>query len=199
MARGIDVDGVVWDYRGFVLVGLNRKDGSMLFLATPSEKYKDSYIQGIKELQAEGRQMYVDVRRISKDFKGHIQGLLDQVNPTKLRPGYVPASEFWLIDGDEWVGRLSLRHELNKFLLKIGGHIGYEIRPSKRRRGYGKQILRLGLEKAREAGLHRVLVTCDEDNIGSKKIIEANSGQLENVVEVEGQRARKLRYWIDIK
>jgi predicted acetyltransferase len=171
----------------------------MLFLTTPSEKYKDSYIQGIKELQAEGRQMYVNVRRISKDFAGHIQSLLDYADSAKLRPGYVPSSDFWLIDGDEWIGRLSLRHKLNDSLLKVGGHIGYEIRPSKRRRGYGKQILRLGLEKAREAGLHRVLVTCDEDNIGSKKIIEANGGQLENVVEVEGEPARKLRYWIDIK
>jgi predicted acetyltransferase len=143
--------------------------------------------------------MHVAVKNISKDFAGHIQRLLDQANPAKLRPGYVPASEYWLIDGDEWVGRLSLRHELNEFLLKIGGHIGYEIRPSKRRRGYGKEILRLGLEKTRQLGLRRALVTCDEDNIGSKKIIEANGGQLENVVEVEGEPARKLRYWIDIK
>jgi predicted acetyltransferase len=178
---------------------LKRKDRDMLFLATPSEKYKDSYIQGIKELQAEGRQMHVAVKSISKDFARHIQRLLDQANPSKLKSGYVAASEYWLIDGDEWVGRLSLRHELNEFLLKIAGHIGYEIRPSKRRRGYGKEILRLGLEKARELGLRRVLVTCDEDNIGSKKIIEANGGQLENVVEVEGERVRKLRYWIDIK
>ena len=171
----------------------------MLFLATPSEIYKDSYIPGIKELQAEGRQTYVDIPSISKDFRGHVQLLLEQTNPARLKPGYVPASEYWLIDGDEWVGRLSLRHELNEFLLKIGGHIGYEIRPSKRRRGYGKEILRLGLEKARELGLRRVLVTCDEDNIGSKKIIEANGGRLENALEVEGERVRKLRYWIDIK
>ena len=55
------------------------------------------------------------------------------------------------------------------------------------------------MEKARELGLHRVLVTCDEDNIGSKKIIEHNGGKLENALEIEGEPVRKLRYWIDIQ
>jgi Acetyltransferase (GNAT) domain len=91
---------------------------------------------------------------------------------SKLKPGIVPGSDFWLIDNNEFIERLSLRYELNEFLLKMGEHIGYEIRPSKRKRGYGAEILRLGLQKAKELGLQRVLVTCDEDNIGSKKIIE---------------------------
>jgi len=133
------------------------------------------------------------------DFEAFVLGLHDLKDRFKLKPGFVPSSDFWLIDNDEFIGRLSLRHELNEYLLKIGGNIGYEIRPSKRKQGYGKEILRLGLEKAREFGLRRVLVTCDEDNIGSKKIIEHNGGKLENALEIEGEPVRKLRYWIEIQ
>ena len=171
----------------------------MLFLAEPSVAYRDSFIQAVREFQAEGRQLHYDLNSITGDFGAFVQALHDQKNRSKLKPGWMPASDFWLIDGDEFVGRLSVRHELNEQLLLFGGHIGYEIRPSKRKQGYGKEILRLGLEKARELGLHRVLVSCDEDNIGSKKIIEHNGGKLENALEIEGEPVRKLRYWIDIQ
>jgi predicted acetyltransferase len=125
--------------------------------------------------------------------------VLYQKDRARLKSGRVPASEFWLSDDDKFIGRLSLRHELNEYLLKMGGHIGYEIRPSKRRQGYGTEILRLGLEKARELGLLKVLVTCDEDNIGSKKIIEHNGGIFENAIEIEGDPVKNLRYWIVIQ
>jgi len=171
----------------------------MLFLAEPSVIYRNSFIQSVREFQDEGRQLQFDLKRITSDFDTFVQESLYQKDRARLKPGRVPASEFWLIDGDEFVGRLSLRHELNENLLKIGGHIGYEIRPSKRRQGYGTEILRLGLEKAKELGLRRVLVTCDEDNIGSKKIIEHNGGVLENAIDIEGDPVKKLRYWIDIE
>ncbi len=170
----------------------------MLFLAEPSHAYKESFLEGVREFQVEGRALFLDLNSLAADFAAYLQYLQDQKDRSKLPSHLVPASEFWLIDNDEYVGRLSLRHELNEALLTWGGHIGYEIRPSKRKRGYGKAILRLSLEKARERGLHRVLVTCDEDNIGSKKIIEYNGGKLENAISVEGMPVRKLRYWIDI-
>jgi len=170
----------------------------MLFLAEPSLVYKESFIAGTRESQAEGLELFYNLDKISKDFEGLLQILRDASNRAKIPPERVPMSDFWLIDGDEYVGRLSLRHELNEALLLWGGHIGYQIRPSKRRRGYGKEILRLGLLKAKELGLNRVLVTCDEDNIGSRKIIEYNGGQLENIIEVKDSPVRKMRYWIDI-
>jgi predicted acetyltransferase len=170
----------------------------MLFLAEPSLAYKGGFIAGTRESQAEGVELSYDLDRISRDFEGFLQRLRDESDHAKIPPGRVPMSDYWLIDGDEYIGRLSLRHELNDELLLWGGHIGYQIRPSKRRRGYGKEILRLGLVKARELGLHRVLVTCDEDNTGSRKIIEHNGGQLENIIEVDDSPVRKMRYWIDI-
>lgn len=170
----------------------------MSLLTPPSEAYKESYIQALQEFQAEGRNLNFDVTELNEDFGGFVQLLLDQKDRSKLAPGRVPSSDFWLIDDNEFTGRLSVRHELNDHLLKIGGHIGYEIRPSKRRHGYGNEILKLGLEKAKELGLHRVLLTCDEDNIGSKKIIENNGGQFENAIAIDGSATKKLRYWIGI-
>ena len=171
----------------------------MLFLTEPSVAYRDSFIQSVHEFQNVGRQLQYDLNCLTSDFGAFVQKLRDQKDRAKLKPGIVPGSYFWLINDNEFIGRLSLRYELNENLLKVGGHIGYEIRPSKRRQGYGTKILRLGLEKARELGLHRVLVTCDEDNIGSKKIIERNGGMLENAIEIEGDPVKKLRYWIDVQ
>ena len=102
------------------------------------------------------------------------------------------------MDGEEWIGKLTLRTTINEKYLLSGGHIGYEIRPSKRRLGYGTELLRMGLEKARQRGLQRVLLTCDETNLGSRKVIENNGGQFENAVHVEGQTVLKMRYWIDL-
>ena len=119
-------------------------------------------------------------------------------DPTTAPPGVLPYEDFWLMEQDTWIGLLTLRSHINEQFLHSGGHIGYVVRPSKRRCGYGTVLLRLGLEKARERGLQRVLLTCDETNIGSRKVIESNGGQFENAVVVEGQAAHKRRYWITL-
>jgi predicted acetyltransferase len=92
------------------------------------------------------------------------------------------------------VGRSSIRFELNERLLMEGGHIGYAVRPGHRRLGYATEILRQSLIVARASGVERVLVTCDDDNTGSRTVIEANNGVLEDIIEVEGVPLR--RYWI---
>jgi predicted acetyltransferase len=95
------------------------------------------------------------------------------------RYGFVPYHTFWLVqDETRILGELRLRHRLTEMLAIEGGHIGYNIRPSERRKGYGTLQLRLGLEKARGLRLTRVLVTCDDDNLPSAKIIETNGGVL---------------------
>ena len=170
----------------------------MTFLTRPSTHYKESYLQALREFQQEGRYLNYNLKRITENFDLFIQHIYAQEARDKTAPDRVPNADFWLIDNDEFVGRMSLRYKLNDHLLKIGGNIGYEIRPSKRRRGYGKELLRLGLLQAKQDGLQRALVTCDEDNIGSKKIIEHNGGQFENAVDVEGSPKKKLRYWFDL-
>ena len=107
----------------------------------------------------------------------------------------VPATHFWLIDGQRYLGDLDLRHCLNDSLRRYGGHIGYTIRPSERRKGYGKLVCKLGIQEARKRGIDDILITCDDDNIASCKIIEANGGVLRD--KIDNQRGvLTRRYWI---
>ena len=92
------------------------------------------------------------------------------------------------------VGRSSIRFELNEYLRTRGGHVGYAVRPGHRCRGYATEILRQSLVVARAGGVRDVLVTCDDTNLGSAKVIEANGGVLENTVDLDDVRLR--RYWI---
>lgn len=113
-----------------------------------------------------------------------------------LDPGRVPAT-FLVAEADGTVvGRVSIRHELNEFLAANGGHIGYAVRPAFRRRGYAASILRQALPIAAGLGSTRVLVTCDDTNVASVKVIEGCGGVLANVVPGDG-RPPIRRYWIE--
>ena len=109
---------------------------------------------------------------------------------TPIRADWVPCSFFWIVDDDEVIGSLAMRHSLNDWLLEEGGHIGYSVRPSRRREGHAARALALALPRAADLGLERVLLTCDEDNDGSRRTIEANGGVYED------SRNAKRRYWI---
>lgn len=96
------------------------------------------------------------------------------------------------------VGIIDYRFVLSDFMLHFGGHIGYSVRPSERRKGYGRQMLQLALEQCAQLGAKKVLLICDERNSASKRIIVSLGGQLENVTPDETGRGRIERYWITL-
>lgn len=115
----------------------------------------------------------------------------------ELPAGWIPQTTYWLVKNEEVLGETTVRHELNDHLLNVGGQIGYWIRPSERKKGLGKEILRLALRKAKEMGIQKVRITCDETNIGSRRIIEANGGELDGSTDMGAGIPRKLLFWIN--
>ena len=125
-------------------------------------------------------------------------GRLRRESDTTVPPaaGRVHCTYWWIADGDTVLGTISLRHRLNDFLLGAGGHIGYGIRPSARRRGVATWALGQVLATAGTYGLDRVLITCADDNVASARVIEHHGGLLEDVRDTELGRTR--RYWVTL-
>ena len=131
-------------------------------------------------------------------FRRYLEVLREQARGENLPPNHVPSTFLFAFVGRRIVGRVSIRHALNAFLESVGGHIGYAVVPEFRRRGLATSILRQAVEIARDQlGIPRVLVTCDDDNIGSIRTIEKNGGVLENVVRLPDLPKPKRRYWIE--
>ncbi|MBN2222097.1 MAG: GNAT family N-acetyltransferase [Vallitaleaceae bacterium] len=133
------------------------------------------------------------------DFSLWLRDVQKNEHKESVRKGLVTATSYLAIrKADErLIGMIQIRHELNEYLLHCGGHIGYSVRKSERRKGYAKEMLALALQECRRLNLKKVLVTCDSENIASAKTILANGGVLENVVEDEERFTE--RYWICIE
>jgi predicted acetyltransferase len=131
-------------------------------------------------------------------FPRYLEVLAEQERGSKLPLNHVPSTFLFAYVKTRIVGGVSIRHSLNADLERVGGHIGYVVVPEFRRRGHATMILRQSLQIAREKlGIPRVLVTCDDDNIGSIRTIERNGGILEEVITGPDLRKPKRRYWIE--
>lgn len=166
-------------------------------LIVPSVEYFSSYVEAIKEYEQNNVQTY--------DFSNPSQcDIFDKFQcyrtGSNIPENHVPSNYYWLIENGEFIGEVSIRHKLTDELLRRGGHIGYGVRHSRWNKGYGTELLRQALLKAKSINLYDVLITCNDDNIGSAKVIEKNGGLLENKLEnvVEGKQILTRRYWIHI-
>ena len=170
-------------------------------LVLPSKEYKESFLEALAEQKGGEHRTHPNrlegekYERFENDFEGFLAYKKDEREGKNLPEGWVPQTSYWLVDGDKFIGRVDVRHVLNEHLMNMGGHIGYSIRPSERHKGYGTLALKLALPKAHELGIEKALLTCNTDNIGSRKIIEKNGGILEN--EKIGEDGNiKLRFWV---
>ncbi|MEM9627657.1 MAG: GNAT family N-acetyltransferase [Pseudomonadota bacterium] len=175
-------------------------------LVLASTAYAGSYVEALREGFRRGDQPAKkpgEIDKIEADFEAFFARLTIKTGDVVLPNGdlipRVPSDVFFLVDGGTFIGEAGVRYTLNDWLLQIGGHVGYGIRPMFQRQGYGKLILKLSLDILRESGVEKALVTCYDYNIGSARIIEANGGVLANLIDDPRGGGKSRRYWIDLK
>jgi predicted acetyltransferase len=175
-------------------------------LITPRLDYVASYLEALREGHSDTTDPHLQVPLavIEADPGAHIAALSGRETVIRLpdgtEMGSVPYAHLWLVAGYELIGRVSIRYALNQRLLRFGGHIGYGIRPSRRRQGFGRQALVLAKANVRAQGLSRVLLTCADSNVGSARIIESCGGELENIEpHSDPPHVMTRRYWIALK
>ena len=168
-------------------------------LISPDTNYKESYQNLILDFKKEGdpltpftlKEDYTDFDSLVERLKGYSKGI-------GISSTFVKHESFWLVDSQQQiVGTSNLRLKLTDSLKRIGGHIGYGVKPSKRRKGYATKILEKTLEVAKSYGIMEVLLTCDHNNIGSIKTIINNGGKLESQEFLEDKNITINRYWIN--
>lgn len=171
-------------------------------LVRPDIRFRDSFVDALLEgLHLEPAKPD-DILLAKDDFNAYMAKRTDVnsfvILPDGLKIRRVPQTDLFLVYGDRFLGMASLRPKLNSTLEKRGGNLGYAVRASERRKGYGRLILTLALPYAREAGLQKLLITCHDENTGSAKIIESCGGVLQDKIKISGLPILERRYWITL-
>lgn len=168
-------------------------------LIKPTSEYADQIIDYRQEFLDTGDSMdgTGSLRRI-EDPEEYIKVCREYEDPVTVPPHLVPATQLFFVrrSDNKLVGMIQVRHYFNDFLEKFGGHIGYSVRPSERRKGYAREMLKMALPFCKEVGLEKVLITCIDSNIGSEKTILANGGVYESTVHEPNENVDLKRFWI---
>jgi predicted acetyltransferase len=167
-------------------------------LVPPTERYRESFLRGLREFRQEGLPWWVggDLETVEQDFAAFVAGTLADSN--RRTETVVPKTHRWAVAEEQFVGRISIHHELNDALRVEGGHIGYDTVPSFRGRGVATEMLRQALPLARALGMVEVLLTCDDTNAASIRVIERNGGSLRETKLIDPNRPLKRYYWITL-
>lgn len=163
-------------------------------LVSPSAQWRAAFQELARDCERAGDPRYTLALR---DFDAFLCRIDAARCSEQLPEGWVPWAEFWLEDAGQILGCVRVRSRLTADLEREGGHVGYDVRPSMRCRGYGTALLRLALIEARALGIARVRVTCDDDNAGSIKVIERNGGVLSGNSVSQATQKLVRQYWID--
>jgi predicted acetyltransferase len=143
----------------------------------------------------------MDVQAIEHDFERFVRHLREE----KGRPHQpyqdwvepVPETIVWLVKDEEYIGTIDIRHRLNWHLEKWGGHVNFVIRPSMRRKGYGRKILQKSIPIINYIGIEKALLTVKPDNVAGIKIVESCGGVFEDETPETETFAARRRYWLD--
>lgn len=169
-----------------------------LQLVSPAEAFRASFLRALREFQHEGLPWWIggDLELAEQDFAAFVAKRLADANRSTATA--VPKTHLWAIAEDQFVGRIAIHHALNDALRIEGGHIGYDTVPSVRGRGVATEMLRQALPVARALGLREVLLTCDDTNTASVRVIEKNGGSLRETRALAANRPPKRYYWISL-
>ncbi len=170
-------------------------------LIKPTSLYRDATLEYKDEFTKNNEYISGSASLGSADtFESWLANVNNQAALNSPQGGKVPATQLLVVRKSDkrLVGMVSIRHELNDYLEHWGGHIGYSVRRSERRKGYATQMLKLALAYCRSLGISRALVTCDKENVGSAAVIKANGGILEDEVSRDGDSGVTQRYWISV-
>ena len=167
-------------------------------LVAPAVEHRDSFLRALREFQAEGLSWWLGpgVELAERDFAAFVAGKRAEAQP---RADGAPAkTHLWAIAEGRFVGRIAIFHGLTEALRRSGGHIGYDTVPSCRGRGVATEMLRRALPVARGLGLREVLITCDDTNAASIRVVERNGGELRATRSLGAERPLKRYYWITL-
>ena len=171
------------------------------FLIRPTSEYASQIMEYRQEFLDAGDSMDgTGALRRTADPEEYIRTSIEREDPKNVPKDLVPSTQFLFVreSDNRLVGMLQVRHCFNDYLEKYAGHIGYSVRPSERRKGYAKEMLKAALPFCREIGLNRVLITCIDGNIGSEKTILASGGVYESTVYEPNDNVDLKRFWITL-
>lgn len=170
-------------------------------LIRPTSEYTSQIIEYRQEFLDAGDSMdgTGPLRRFENPEE-YIKICAEYEDTTTVPSHLVPATQFFFIrkSDNKLVGMIQIRHRFNDYLEKYAGHIGYSVRPSERRKGYAKEMLRMTLPFCREIGIDKVMITCVDGNIGSEKTILANGGVYEYTIHEPNENEDLKRFWITL-